>query len=177
MMTNTTDVLPVLELENLGNVTSDYRHASKFIKPAPGIALSEAYLKWYDIARPEAGVPGDIAAMARNYLQDEASSQNLSLGDALGFVILHRCGDAFYFLIVCTWRNDNEIWETVYAKVSEEDPGFRPFPTEGPHRPTYCVWELGAVWHEKLAWSRYLNSPRDADAKQLYLQDSYEGLV
>lgn len=177
MITNTTDQLPDLELEGLGNIAAGYRHVEKFIKPAQGIQLGDAYLKWYDIARSEAGVPSDIQNMARSYLQSEAALQNLSLGGELGFVILHRCGEAFYFLIICTWRNDNEIWETVYAKQSADDPGFQPFPTAGSHRPTYCVWELGAVWHEKLAWSRYLRSSRDTVAKQTYLQDSYEGQV
>jgi len=47
----------------------------------------------------------------------------------------------------------------------------------GTHRPTFCVWELGAVWHEQQAWSRYLRSERDDAAKQTYLRDSYEGPV
>lgn len=176
-MTDTTAPMHDLDLEVLGNVAADYRHVSKFIKPGPGLALGDGYLKWYDIARPDAGLPPDIHHMARSYLLGEATSQKLSLAEDLGFVILHRCGEAFYFLIVCTWRNDNEAWETVYAKQSSNDPGFRPFPTAGSHRPTFCVWELGAVWHEKLAWSRYLMSARDTVAKQAYLEDSYEGLV
>jgi hypothetical protein len=174
-MTNSTAKLG-LELGGVGNVTPTYRHFEKLIKPAPGIALGDGYLKWYDIARPEAGMPDDVHAMARSYLQDEATSQSLSPAGELGFVILHRCGEAFYFLIVCTWRNDNEVWETVYAKENEEA-GFRPFVREGPHLPTFCVWELGVVWHEQQAWSRFLVSPRNTGAKQFYLQDSYAGLV
>jgi hypothetical protein len=176
-MTNSTDTLasPV-ELEAVGNVASNYRHVSKLINPGPGLALGDAYVKWYEIAQPEDGMPDEIHALARNYLYAEATSQNLSLAGELGFVILHRCGESFYFLIVCTWRNENEVWETVYAKANEAA-GFQPFTRKGPHIPTYCVWELGAVWHEKLAWSRYLMSPRDTVAKQSYLQDSYEGPV
>lgn len=37
----------------------------------------------------------------------------LSLSGDLGFAILHRCGESFYFLLVSTWGNDNELWETV----------------------------------------------------------------
>ena len=36
---------------------------------------------------------------------------------------------------------------------------------ESTHRPTFCVWELGAVWHEQQAWSRYLRSSRDESAE------------
>ena len=78
-----------------------------------------------------------------------------TLGE-LGFVILHRCGESFYFLLVCTWRNENELWETVWAKTGDDDVFFRPWPAEGAHRPTFCVWELGAVCHEREAWTRYL---------------------
>ena len=73
-------------------------------------------------------------------------------------MILHRCGESFYFLLVSTWRNDNELWETVWAKDGDDELGFQPWPIEGTHRPTFCVWELGAVWHEQQAWSRYLRS-------------------
>ena len=50
-----------------------------------------------------------------------ACAMRLAPGDLgrlgeLGFVVLHRCGEDFYFLLVCTWRNENELWETVWAK-------------------------------------------------------------
>ena len=56
-------------------------------------------------------------------------------------------------------------------------PAFRPWQLEGTHRPTYCVWELGPVWHEQGAWSRYLRSNRDAAARQAYLGSSCRALV
>ena len=79
--------------------------------------------------------------------------------------------------LLSTWRNDNELWESVWAKDGDEDLAFRPWPIEETHRPTFCVWELGAVWHEQQAWSRYLRSQRDEAAKQDYLRASYEGAV
>ena len=79
-------------------------------------------------------------------------------------MILHRCGKSFYFLIVSTWRNDNELWDTVWAKNGDEEDVFSPWPVEGTHRPTFCVWELGAVWHEQQTWSEYLRSERDEAA-------------
>ena len=81
-----------------------------------------------------------------------------ALGE-LGFVILHRCGESFYFLLVCTWRNENELWETVWAKDGDGDRPSEPWPLEGTHRPTFCVWELGASPRAR-AWSRFLRSPR-----------------
>jgi hypothetical protein len=122
-------------------------------------------------------VPCDLQVLARGNLRAAAESGSLGLAGDLGFVILHRCGDSFYFLIVATWRNDNEVWETVWAKNGEGEVSFRPWTLEGTHRPTFCVWELGAVWHEQQAWSRFLRSPRGAAAREAYLRDTFEGQV
>ena len=35
---------------------------------------------------------------------------------------------SFYFLLVCTWRNENELWQTVWAKDGERD---HPLPPVG----------------------------------------------
>ena len=42
-------------------------------------------------------------------------------------VVLHRCGSDFYFLIVCTWRNENELWQTVWYKDGDRMDAFAPF--------------------------------------------------
>ena len=96
----------------------------------------------------------------------------------IGFVVLHRCGGGnFYFLGVQTWRGQNEVWETVYAKTGPTDPDFKLWTYKTAHRGTFCVWELGVVWHEKQAWVRFLNSSRGETDLQRYLDDRYEGLV
>ena len=151
-------------------------HDAKVATPQPSIMLGEAVLKWYDIARPEAPVPIAIRALARRCLRDAVKLERLSLEDDLGFVILHRCEDDFHFLLVATWRNENELWESVWAK-RRSDIFFEPWPSAGSHRPTFCVWELGAVAHERDAWIRYLRSPRDQAARRGYLRDSYSGVV
>lgn len=158
-------------------VRADYRHVSKLIRPAAAITLGEAVLKWYDIAPLDEPVPCALQVLARGNLRAAAESGSLGLEGDLGFVILHRCGDSFYFLIVSTWRNDNEVWETVWARNGDGEVAFRPWPIEGTHRPTFCVWELGAVWHEQQAWSRFLRSARGAVARETYLRDTFEGEV
>jgi hypothetical protein len=158
-------------------VAPEYVHRVKVARPEPGLKLGDTALKWYDVAPDDAPVPLALRALARRCLRDAAKAGELGLlGDA-GFVVLHRCGESFYFLIVCTWRNDNELWQTVWAKDGDADVFFRPWVVEGPHRPTFCVWELGAVCHEREAWSEYLRSPRgDADLKA-YLAATYQGAV
>ena len=157
-------------------VQAGYRHLTKEIATAAPIELGDTVLKWYDIAPADEPVPGPIRALARGTLRGAADSGAIDLDDDLGFVILHRCGASFYFLLVSTWRNDNELWETVWAKT-DHDTGFHPWPLEGTHRPTFCVWELGAVCHEQQAWSRFLRSERGPQDREAYLQDLYAGEV
>ena len=159
------------------SVATEYRHIAKLIDPAPSLALGDAILKWYDIAPEGEPVPAEIRQLARDGLEQAQASGALDLSGDLGFVILHRCGESFYFLIASTWRNNNEVWETVWAKNGDGEDAFSPWPIEGTHRPTFCVWELGAVWHEQQAWSEYLRSERDEAAKHAYLRDSYAGPV
>ena len=121
-------------------------------------------------------MPPPIGVLAREGIAEAWRSGELELG-GLGFAILHRCGDAFYFLLLSTWKGDNELWETVWAKNGSSEQAFRPWPREGSHVPTFCVWELGAVWHEQQAWSRFLRSERSAADAEAYLGDSYRGVV
>lgn len=164
-------------LEYDGQVRADYEHAPKLARPGPLLVVGDTTLKWYEIAPEAAPVPAGVRELAYDAVCRGSRSGEFDLDGDLGFVILHRCGQSFYFLLVSTWRNDNELWETVWAKDGADAQTFVPWPVEGSHRPTFCVWELGAVCHEQRAWSRYLRSPRDACARQEYLLDSYEGEV
>jgi hypothetical protein len=154
-----------------------YVHVEKLVQPEPSLMLGGTALKWYDIARDDEPVPLAVRALARRCLRDANKAGTLGIEDALGFAILHRCDEDFYFLLVSTWRNENELWETVWAKCGEADVFFHPWPSGGTHRPTFCVWELAAVCHERRAWSEYLLSSRDDEAKRRYLASSYQGVA
>jgi hypothetical protein len=164
-------------LEQAVSVAPDYRHVEKVATPEPSLALEGTILKWYDVAPDDAPVPLAIRALARRNLRDAAHDRTLGDLGELGFVILHRCGEDFYFLLLCTWRNENELWETVWAKNGADDVFFRPWPAEPAHRPTFCVWELGAVCHERHVWGEYLCSARDEAARKKYLCSTYAGVV
>jgi hypothetical protein len=164
-------------LDQRGRVRPDYAHAAKVARPGSILALDDAVLKWYVVAPAASPVPYDVRELAYEAVGHAAQSGELELAGDLGFVILHRCGESFYFLIVSTWRNDNELWETVWAKDGDRSATFEPWPAEGTHRPTYCVWELGVVCHEQRAWSRYLRTRRDVSARRAYLLDTYDGEV
>jgi hypothetical protein len=163
-------------VRGLGSVPVEYEHYDKEIVPATRLSLPGTVLKWYDIQRSDAPVPAEIRRMARLSLVDEAESGALDLRDQLGFVILHRCGETFYFLCAATWHNNNELWEVVYYKDAGM-PGFQRFPPQQPQFGTFCVWELGAVCHEQQAFRRFLRSSRNLSAVQAYLEDQYAGPV
>jgi len=78
-------------------------------------------------------------------------------------------------LLVCRWRNNNELWETVYTKDGQAD--FELSASSAATRATFCVWELGVVGHERQAWTAYLRSPRDTPALAAYLANRFAGAV
>ncbi len=91
-------------------------------------------------------------------------------------MLLHECRPAL-LLMLNTWRKTNEIWESAYARDMTRAEGYQPITFETSHRATFCVWELGPIWHERQAWTRFLSSKRDAAAKLAYVNDRFSGLV
>ena len=163
--------------EHARHVDREYHHDDKLVTPGKSLDIRGSRLKWYDIAKAQTPVPEMIQALARSFLIAEALRRHWELQDDLGFVLLHRCGRNFYFLIVCTWRGSNELWETVYFKENDATQGFSHYPCEQCHKGTFCVWEMGAVWHETQAWSRFLRSPRLPQDEAAYLDARFAGAV
>ena len=158
----------------MSSVDPGYRHGPKLAVPGDNLVLGDARLKFYLLAPADKPVPEAIAGDARAFLPGA-----LELGDERGFVILHRCGEGFYFLLVSVWRGSNELWEAVFYRDAGMD-GFARFdpayPDDGP-RPTFCVWELGVVSAEAAAWSRFLASPRGEADERAWLADRFGGAV
>jgi len=157
-------------LEGDLGIGPEYRHVPKRVTPGEMIEPSGTVLKWYALYREDQPVPDEITRLARSCL-----SKTPLEARGLGFVILHRCGSDFYFLIVCTWRGSNEVWETVFYKDGDAMADFALFPREKTHKPTFCVWELAPVWHEQESWVRFLKSARDEAAGRVWLGDCYTG--
>jgi hypothetical protein len=151
------------------SVSPDYTHVRKRLSAGDGLELPDVHLKWYELHREDLEIEDDVRTEAREFLWTNIGG--ITPQGNFGFVVLHRVG-AGYLLLVCTWQNDNELWETAYGKGSA---GFELIPFPETAKGTYCVWELGAVLHEQQAWIRYLFSPRDADAGRAYLTDLHPG--
>jgi hypothetical protein len=168
-------VQDISHLGRLEQVAPEYRHRQKFVKPGDALISPKVYLKWYDIYREEMPISSQLVHVARDFLLSEIETGKLPLENELGFLIHHQSAD-IYILYVCTWRNENEVWETIYFRDLKDGGDFRLL-ERGSTAPTFCVWVLGAVWHEQQAWTRYLYSQRDDAAKYAYLQDQMTGLV
>jgi hypothetical protein len=165
------------DLDTVGNVVDEgYRHVAKVAVPGMPLVLPDAYLKWYGLHRPDQAVDRGDDTLARAFLTEEVAAGRLPISGDLGFVVHHLSGEHVHLLLVCTWRSNNEMWETTYARDSRENGPFRPLPLTM-HRGVICVWEFGPVAHEHHAWTRYLRSPRDAAAKQAYAESHFTGTV
>lgn len=160
---------------HIGAIETGFAYQQKHVRPSVGLVLPNAWLKWYDISPPGADLE-DLGRQARAFLLDEVSEGRLRLENRLGFLLLHHC-DTVAYLIVCTWRNENELWQTVYETDPEAAAPFtRVTREEAGQRPVLCVWELAPVGFERDAWVRYLRSRRTDDDKLAYVRARFEGM-
>lgn len=167
----------ISNISELGNVIPEgYNYFKKKIKPGSPLILKGACLKWYDLYPPDTDITNEQISETRSFLEAEAKSGRLILENELGFVILHRAGD-YLLLLVTTWRNTNEMWESIYVKKADEKENYNQLIFENNHKGTYCVWELGIVWHERNAWVDYITSKRNDEAKLTYLNDLFSGEI
>jgi hypothetical protein len=161
-------------LTTLAMIAAEHQHAEKSIIPAGDLSLPGAQLKWYDIRAAGRVIPDGLRGEAREFLRAETGAGRLEFRGELGYAMLHLDGEGF-FLLVCVWRNKDEMWQVLYG---HDDSGFHPYPPkDGALRPVQNVFELDATSHERRAWSRYLLSARDEAAKQAYLADKCTGVL
>src|SRR5260370_38300112 len=92
-------------LKNDLGVKESYEHGPKRVTPVEPIETNGAVLKWYKLAPEDRQVPDEIDRLARSFL---ARQTNLE-PKGLGFSILHRCGQHFYFLIAKTSHCHTEV--------------------------------------------------------------------
>lgn len=162
----------------LPHISSEFDHYEKVVVPRGVLQTAGATLKYYHIVLPGVPVPQPVDALARAAI---AGNSEFGFAGDIGFCLLHRCGADFYFLLPTIWRGNNEAWEAVWY-LQGEMAAFAPFepaypPAAAPPRPTFCVWELGAVAHEASAWARFLASPRNEQDFERWLEDRLEGAV
>jgi hypothetical protein len=163
------------------SVPASYRHHQRVVTAGSVVPVGNALLKWYEIVRPHVAITDALREQTRAFLAAASADGRLQLDADLGFVMLHigdskGVPDSVALLLVTSWRSANELWESVYFKPSAGDDAYEPVP-KSPHQATFCVWELPVVWHERNAWTRYLESARDDAAREAYLADRFAGVV
>ena len=146
-------------------------YPSKYAQPKGIFTIGKTKFKWYDLASDPSEVSRQDIDNAQ--LCIENAEENFKNIDDLGFVIMHRCGENC-LLLVCTWRSENELWESVYYDGSGK---FEVWERNKTHLPTYCVWEMGIVYYESQSWKKFLGSGREEKDKEDYLNDFFEGEV
>jgi len=146
-------------------------YLSKYASPKGIFTLGRTRFKWYNLAEDPAVISPQDIINAKACI--ETADENFRDKDDLGFVIMHRCGES-YLLLVCTWRSENELWESVYYDGSG---AFEVWDRKNIHIPTYCVWEMGIVYHESRVWKKFLGTERTEVYQQNYLNDLFEGEV
>jgi len=167
--------LPVIHAELIAQVSADYVHAPKIAQPRNVFSLSTTCLKWYGVYPAERPFADHEVEAAQAFLADEVSCGRLALEHEVGFVVQHRClgGDILY---VCTWRENNEVWETLYFKQAGAKPAFEVV-SRATKTGTFCVWVIPVVAHEQRAWVKFLTSKRDNADLLAYFCDCLCGSV
>lgn len=149
-----------------------YRHYAKTVTSQGISRPNNSRLKWYDIARNGQEIGVTVRDLAKEFIADQAAATGVPHQNELGFIFLHRCGEGFYFLMLCTWRDANELWKTVYYFDAEKMAKFAPFPQDEAHKGTFCVWEMRVVALEMHAWEQYLMSNRKIEDEESYMFSS-----
>lgn len=175
------------------HVSRTYRHYEKTVYGHGVIQSTHNRLKWYDIARGRKPIDPEIRDLAQDFLARQTASVGLPAVQELGFVLLHKCGQNFYFLGLCTWRENNELWKTQFYFDAGKMEDFALYPPKGSHhnhppqdhppqdyppqdywhKDTFCIWELNVVSYETQAWTKYLRSERTDQNADAYLAANY----
>jgi hypothetical protein len=121
-------------------------------------------------------IGAEAGERTRAFVAGEVGAGRLAISGDLGFVIHHLSGEHVHLLLVFTWRDNNEMWETVYARDARK-PGTYELTPQTTHRGVMCVWEFGIVAHEHQAWTRYLRSERGTADKRAYAESMVAGMI
>lgn len=171
-----TSRIATASLSELGNLPAAYRHVWKVAQPLEPIVVPGALFKWSHVYDEGASVPTELDTEARSVIAEAAASGDWDLSYGLNFALLHVTRTHAY-LIAGVWRGHNEMWLRAYYKELARTDPFLPVQPNGGANAGACVWELGVICHERMAWHRYLFTDRTEADKQTWLADAYTGRV
>jgi hypothetical protein len=163
-----------ISLSELGNVPTEYTHEWRVATAQEPIFVPGGVFKWSHVHREGVDVRTDVGTAARQVIEAGAPGWNLQYG--LNIALLHQT-TTVAFLLVGIWRGHNELWTRAWVLDLATGGAFARVDTSGEDAPAACVWELGVICHERMAWHRYLFSERSDADKHAWLADTYSGAV
>jgi len=165
-----------ITLSDFGNLGAPYQHEWREAEPREPLVLPNAVFKWYHVRRVGEVVPEEMDREARALIADAVSDGRWSPEYGLNVALIHL-STTHAFVIAGVWRGRNELWLRHYIKDLSTSAPFARIDTSGEDVPGACVWEMGVLCHERMAWHRYLFSGREEADKQAWLADGYQGQV
>ncbi len=173
---NMSSTTSVQSLDGLGNVPMAYVHEWRVAEPRESLVLPGTVFKWYHVRREGVVVPAAMDAEARAVIADAMAGGAWDAAYGLNVALLHL-STTHAFLIAGVWWGHQELWERVYSKELAPPGPLTRIATDGEDAPAACVWELGVICHERMAWHRYLFSGRTEADKRAWLRDTHAGRV
>ena len=165
-----------LTLDDLGNVPDTYVHEWRVAEPMEALVLPGTVFKWYHVHRVGVPVPAEMDAEAREAIASAIADGDWRPEYGLNFALIH-VSTTHAFLIAGVWRGHQELWARIYDKQLAPPIPFTRIAMNPEDNPAACVWELGVICHERMAWHRYLFSGRTEADKRAWLADTYTGQV
>jgi hypothetical protein len=124
-------------------------------------------LKLYGLAPPERGVRPELLDVTRALAEQSLPPAAEAHGAA--FAIAHDA--RFPIALIYLWQDENELHSRIYAGASLD--------RMEPADPTAlgCVWELGIIEFERLAWIADVIGNPDGPDLDAYLGRRFDGMI
>jgi hypothetical protein len=167
---------PLLDplLARKSTIDPGYRHHVRRMRSGAPLATEGILFRWNEVFLDGDEVSAGLDHQARLQVEAIVAARDIPLGEGLGAVVLHHSAETDY-LLVGVWYQTQEFWQILLLRDARNDGDFRRV-QPGVDSSTMCVWEMAPVWHERELWTTYLYSARDRDARQRWLETTWETL-
>ena len=158
-----------MNYEQLGNTPEEYQHISRGVIQHGLITEPSLVLKLYEMHKKGKPFETSLVDQSRQFLQQEIRKGSISPHIGLRFGILSED-----MLNVARWDADcpivlqNQIYGYEHDLTSAQ-------PLDIRNVGTFCIWEIGIVDYERLAWKTYLESPGTELDKEKYVKSALVG--
>jgi hypothetical protein len=137
-------------------------YAKRRVQPLQPLKFADWRLKVYGVNAKGRSLDPALVEVARLAALDILPQPGVSPPEryGLGFMIIHAA-IAVDFVVICWWGAQNEL----FLRVLTGPPG-RPQQLRQHSNmdgPLGCVWDLGVIWSEREAWTKFMMRAEGAD--------------